>query len=158
MKDPIRRAAILAPLIFIAHVAEEAPGFVAWFNSMVSRGITQSAFMSVNVTAFVITVGLAGAFAAARERVSALLMLGWLGLLMFANAIFHIVATLVHATYCPGVVTATVLYLPFFLWFFRMVYKKLDVPLSLAVLSTLLGSIPMSIHGYLIVFRGDRLF
>jgi hypothetical protein len=42
---------LLAPLIFVVHFLEEVPGFVAWFNAHVPRGITQPLFWSVNVAA-----------------------------------------------------------------------------------------------------------
>jgi len=154
----IRRAALLAPIIFLLHVAEEAPTFVEWFNSLVSRGISQSLFLSVNATAFIITIILGGMVVAIHERSVATLILAWLGFLMFANAIFHIVATVVHASYCPGVVTATILYLPYFAWFFLVVVRHARIPALVAIVSTLAGSVPMAIHGYLIIFRGDRLF
>lgn len=154
----IRRVALLAPVIFAAHVAEEAPGFVEWFNRLVRPGISESLFFSVNATAFIIMVILAGMLAATRERAVATLMLAWLGFLMLANAVFHLVATVVHARYCPGVITTTVLYLPYFAWFFWLAVRHLRVPLPIAVVVVLLGSAPMATHGYLIVFRGERLF
>ena len=154
----LRRATLLAPIIFLLHVAEEAPTFVEWFNSLVSRGISQSLFLSVNAAGLIITIILTAIFVASHERFFATLMLAWLGFLMFANAIFHIVATVVHARYCPGVVTATILYLPYFAWFFWLVVQHADIRAHVAIISTLVGSVPMTIHGYLIVFRGDRLF
>jgi hypothetical protein len=157
-QNRIRWAALLAPVIFAVHVAEEAPGFVEWFNSLVPRGISPSLFFSVNATAFIITLILAGLLAATCERVVATLTLAWLGFLMLANAVFHLVAAVVHVRYCPGVVTATVLYLPYFAWFFWVVVRHLRVPALVAVGAALVGSVPMAAHGYLIVFRGDRLF
>src|SRR5262249_33696424 len=52
----LRRLAFSLPVIFLLHVAEEAPRFVAWFNSLVARGITQPLFLTVNTVAFVITL------------------------------------------------------------------------------------------------------
>ena len=154
----ISRAALLAPVIFAAHVAEEAPGFVQWFNSLARAGITPSLFFSVNAVGFTITIIVAGMLAATRERGAATLMLAWLGGIMFANAIFHLVATVVHAKYCPGVITASILYLPYFAWFFSVAVRRLHVPPLIAIGAALLGAVPMAAHGYLIVFRGERLF
>ena len=36
--------------------------------------------------------------------------------------------------------------------------KRFRVPMSVALGATVLGALPMVIHGYLIVFRGSRLF
>ena len=149
---------LLAPVVFAIHVLEESPGFVNWFNSLVARGITQDLFLTVNVTAFVITTLLAALAAATAERALMIATLAWLAFLMFANAVFHIVATVVHQRYCPGVVTATLLYLPYFLWLAALVRKRFAVGLPALVPLVLLAGIPMYAHGYLIVFRGSRLF
>src|SRR5262249_4632680 len=145
-------AAVLAPLVFGIHVCEEAPRFVAWFNSLVEQRISQRLFLEVNVTAFVITVILGALAAATRERPAALVMLGWLSFLMFANAIFHLAGTVVHQRYSPGVVTATTLYLPYFLWFLRLVRRRFGVSAVSLIAIVLLCGLPMFAHGYLIVF------
>lgn len=150
--------ALLAPIIFILHVLEEAPAFVPWFNSLVEPDITQPVFLRVNGVAFLITVALSGALAATREPAIAVADLAWLGFLMFANALLHLTATVVHHRYSPGAVTAACLYLPYFALLFAAVSRRLRVSWSAALAATVLGSLPMLAHGYLIVFRGSRLF
>jgi hypothetical protein len=86
------------------------------------------------------------------------LALAWVGLLFFCNGLFHLLATAVHGVYTPGAVTSAVLYLPFFAVLFSVVGKRLRLPLGAAVLVTVVGAVPMAIHGYLIIFRGSRLF
>jgi hypothetical protein len=154
----IPRLAAALPLVFILHVSEEAPGFVAWFNSLVARHISQPLFLAVNATAFVITVFVAILVAAGRDRASGLVGVAWVGFLMLANGIFHLVGTLVLGRYSPGVITGTLLYLPLSLLFMRAVVRELKLPPQLVIAVALLGGIPMYIHGYLIVFRGSRLF
>lgn len=154
----IRYLALLAPIVFVLHVLEEGPKFVPWFNRLVEPDITEAAFLRVNGTAFVITVVLAAVLFATREPAVAVLDLAWVGFLMLANALLHVAATVVHRTYSPGVVTAVLLYLPYFAVLFAVVRKRLRVPLSVAVVATVLGALPMAAHGYLIVFRGSRLF
>ena len=152
------RIALLAPLIFILHVVEEAPLFVSWFNSLVQEGISQALFLQVNAFGLVITTVLAITVAITREKAMVVLFLGWLSFLMFANAIFHIVATLVHDRYAPGVITAVTLYLPYFIWFLIRALRSLELNITTAVAVIALGSAPMVIHGYLIIFEGNRLF
>ena len=53
------RIALLAPLIFAAHVVEEAPGFVEWANSLLEEDITQRLFFAVNTVGFAVTAALA---------------------------------------------------------------------------------------------------
>ncbi|HVR95373.1 MAG TPA: HXXEE domain-containing protein [Thermoanaerobaculia bacterium] len=150
--------ALLAPVVFVVHVLEEAPTFVSWFNSLVEPDISEPLFLTVNGVAFVITVVLGGALAATREPAVAVADLAWLGFLMFANAVFHLTATMVHHRYSPGTITAACLYLPYFALLFAVTLKRLRVSWGVALAATLLGALPMAAHGYLIVFRGSRLF
>jgi hypothetical protein len=150
--------AFLAPVVFVIHVVEEGTKFVPWFNGLVEPDISQPLFLRVNATAFVITVVLAAILAATREPAVAVVDLAWLGFLFFANALFHVTGTMVHHRYSPGVVTAILLYLPYFAVLFAVVLKRLRVPVSVALVATVLGALPMAAHGYLIVFRGSRLF
>jgi hypothetical protein len=150
--------ALLAPVIFVVHVLEEAPTFVPWFNSLVEPDISEPLFLTVNGVAFLITLVLSGALAATREPAVAVADLAWLGFLMLANAVFHLTATAVHHRYSPGAFTAACLYLPYFALLFAVSLRRLRVSWSIALAATLLGALPMAAHGYLIVFRGSRLF
>lgn len=154
----LRVLALAMPVVFIAHVVEEAPNFVTWFNSLVSPGISQQLFLSVNAVCLAITIGVAALLAIFAGPGSVLLAVAWLGFLMLANAIFHIVATLVLQRYSPGVVTATLLYLPLSFLLLRAVVRNHHVSWRSATLVAILAGTPMYVHGYLIVFRGSRLF
>ncbi len=154
----LRRLALAAPFVFLAHVAEEAPGFVAWFNSLVSRGISQRSFLYVNAVAFVITVLLAALVVASPQPASGLAFGAWVGFLMLANGLFHLLGTVVHSRYSPGVVTGVVFYLPFGCLVLRALVRELSLKPSLVILVSALGALPMLVHGYRIVFQGSRLF
>jgi len=154
----LRRLALVLPVIFLLHVLEEAPGFVEWFNSLVARGISQPLFLTVNLVAFLITVALAAMVAAAPGPGTGGALSVWVGFLMLANGLFHLVGTLVHGRYSPGVVTGTLLYLPVGILTVRAVAREADVKPAAAILAACAGAIPMLAHGYLIVFRGSRLF
>jgi len=152
--DPV----LLAPFIFVCHFLEESPTFVPWFNSHVAHGITTGLFWRVNLSALVITLIVVAIEWSARSGLSLILVVAWLGFLMFANAIFHVIGAFVDHGYVPGVVTATVLYLPYFSWLFvRGVKSKLVSAVGL-IAAAVVGAIPMIAHGYLILFRGSRLF
>jgi len=155
--DPAR-VILLAPAIFLLHVLEEAPRFVDWFNSLVQPHISQGNFLRVNAFCFLVTLALSAVASTSRSVGTLLAAVAWLGLLMFANAIFHIVGTLVHARYSPGVITAVTLYLPYFSWLVWLMRKRFGFPIYAAVLISITTGIPMFIHGYLIVFEGRRLF
>ena len=151
------RIVMISPLVFVVHVLEEAPEFVSWFNSLVEPDISQQSFVGVNITAFIITTVVAVAAATTKRLPALLTALAWLSFLMFANAILHIVGTIVHG-YSPGAVTAAALYLPYFAWIFRSLQQSSGVSILLLATITMLAGLPMLIHGYLIVFEGGRLF
>lgn len=156
--DPFTRTVLLAPIIFVLHFLEESPWFVEWFNSHVSRGITSDMFWRVNLTALVITLTAVGIEYLSRSGFSLTLVVGWLGFLMGANALFHVVAAIVDRSYVPGLLTAVLLYVPYYLWLFATAVKTRRSNATILVIAAGLCSIPMLAHGYLIVFRGDRLF
>jgi hypothetical protein len=157
MKD-VSRALLLAPLIFIVHFLEESPGFVEWFNSHVTRGITPGLFWTVNFTALFITLSVVALEWFSRTPLSLGVALGWLSFLMLANAVFHIAGSLVDGRYVPGLITAVLLYLPYYIWQFVRAVKSRRVTAAALLAAAVPCSLPMLIHGYLILFRGDRLF
>jgi len=154
----VSRAILLAPFVFVCHFLEESPTFVEWFNAHVARGITSGLFWRVNISALVITLIVVGLEWLSRSAFSLTLMIAWLGFLMLANAILHIAGGLVDWQYVPGLVTAVLLYIPYYLWLFVKALKSERVKPAGLFVAAVLGSMPMLIHGYLIVFRGSRLF
>jgi len=124
----------------------------------VARGITSPLFWSVNwtgvfITAIVVTLEWAGGTTA-----TAILVVAWLSGVMFANALFHVAGALADRAYMPGVVTALLLYLPFYSTIVTRMVRSRRLSLRQATTAAIFGALPMLIHGYLIVFRGSRLF
>lgn len=159
LRQPTLRALLLAaPLIFIAHFAEEGPAFVPWFNAHVTRGITEPLFRTVNYTALAITAAVVVLEWLSASTFSAAIAVAWLSLLMFANALFHVIAAVVDGAYVPGLVTAVLLYLPYYGWVVARVVRLRRLPWSALVGVAATGALPMLVHGYLIVFEGGRLF
>ncbi|HEU0224323.1 MAG TPA: HXXEE domain-containing protein [Steroidobacteraceae bacterium] len=154
----LRRLAIALPMVYMLHVAEEAPRFVDWFNAHVEPDISAGLFWSVTGAGLVITLFVAGIAAVAGGRGAALAAVAWTGFLMLANGIFHIVATVVDRDYAPGVVTALLLYLPASGLLIVTVAREHAMSPATVAAVALIGGIPMFIHGWLIVFEGGRLF
>ena len=152
------RAVWLAPVLFVLHIAEEAPGLVAWFNTLVADGITQEFFYTVNGFGLVITIAVAALAATAKTDGGMLPALIWLSFVMPVNGLFHLTATIVHGMYSPGVVTAVVLFWPYFAWFVWLVIKRTKLNRAGIAVAILAGATPLAIHGYLIIFEGSRLF
>ena len=156
--DHVARTLLLAPIIFIGHFVEEAPGFVAWFNAHVARGITSGLFWRVNISALVITLIVVVVEWLSRTMGALLLAIAWVSFLMLANAVLHVAGAFVDRQYVPGLATAVLLYLPYSAWLFRKAVQSRRVKVTGLVAAALLGALPMLIHGYLIIFRGSRLF
>ena len=155
---PLRVQLLAAPLIFIAHVAEEAPGFVAWANTHVDRDITQSTFWTVNAAALLITLVVVLFEWVSRSKISAAAALAWLGVTMAGNAVLHVGGAIVERGYAPGVITAVLLYVPFSAWVIANVVRTRRLSAPAAALAGIIGALPMLTHGYMILFRGTRLF
>jgi len=155
--DRFSKLILVAPILFIAHWWEEAPGFVEWLNAHVTRGITNEMFTQVNATALVITVILSAIAFFDASAGSATAAIAWLAFLMAANAALHIAAAIVDRGYAPGVITAALLYVPYFLMMFVLARRRGASVAVLFVVSAIAAT-PMLIHGYLILFRGSRLF
>jgi hypothetical protein len=156
--DRLSRALLLAPLVFVAHFLEESPGFVPWFNSHVTRGITTDLFWTVNATGLLITVFVTVAFWGTETTARVALVVAWLSFLMLANAVFHVTGAIVDRGYVPGLATAVLLYLPYCGWVAWQLVRHRRVAPGLLVAAAVLGAIPMAVHGYRILFLGTRLF
>ena len=152
------RLAAALPVVFLLHVAEEGSRFVPWFNSLAAPPMTQRLFLSVNAVALVITAAVAFLVTTSRDRVSILLGSAWVGFLMLANGLLHVVGTVVHGRYSPGVLTSLLLYFPLSVLFLRAASRERGLSPRSVLLVAILGGVPMYLHGYLIVFRGSRLF
>jgi hypothetical protein len=156
--DSLSRALLFAPLVFVAHVLEESPGFVPWFNAHVTRDITAGMFWTVNVTGLLITVLVTVAVWGAETTAGIAFVVAWLSFLMLTNAVFHVTGAIVDRGYVPGLATAVLLYLPYCGWVARHLLRRRRVAPGLLVAAAVLGAIPMAVHGYRILFLGTRLF
>lgn len=150
------KSAWLAPPIFLCHFLEEGTRFLAWLNLRADPDMSVGSFYAINAVALLVTVALAAA-AVAGGRWSALLFLGWLGFLMLGNGILRLLATVYFAEYCPGSVTAALLYLPYFAWMLHRVRTRLGVAWGRCALATLFGALPMLAQGYAVLVMGRRL-
>jgi len=127
-------------------------------NGHVSRGITSGLFWNVNITALVITIVVTVIELSAPSQASAAFIILWLSFLMVANAMFHVTGAVVDKRYMPGLITAIVLYLPYYFLIVGKLLQRGRLKLISLIVLALLGSALMLIHGYLVIFRGSRLF
>ncbi len=154
---------LLAPLLFAAHIAEEAPGlfsagYISWFNNFMTPKLGESGFVRGNIPPLLITAALAILLARIGRLGMAYIVLAWLSHFMLANGLFHVIATLVQMRYSPGVVTAAFLYLPFFAWFVGYLQTELRASAETIFLIALLSGLPMFLQTYLVVFKHLQFF
>lgn len=154
----LARMLLAAPFIFILHFWEEAPGFVAWFNAHVARGINIDTFWLVNFFGLAITIIVVGAYWLARTGAALGFAVAWFSFLMFANALLHLGGYLLDGSYVPGLLTALLLYLPYYFFVLLKIFRSRQLQPYFIFTAALLGAIPMCIHGYRILFLGSRLF
>jgi Protein of unknown function with HXXEE motif len=147
------RVSWLAPPIFLLHFLEEGPRFLAWINSRVDPDLSYGWFLGLNGTALLATTALAATAAHSRSRGAALAFLCWASFLMLANGLLHLGATVYFGEYCPGSISAALLYLPYFAWLFATVGGNLKERGAV----TLAGAAPMLAQGYAVLFEGTRL-
>ena len=145
---------LLAPVLFWAHIIEEsAEGFMRWYNSVVPVPLPESGFLARNLQPFVIMVVLAAAAAWIRRKEPAFLLLLWLSFFMFANAIFHVTATVALHRYCPGLITALALYLPYYWWFTRYLRTSLSMHAVTLVIVNALSVGLVYLHWHDVLFK-----
>lgn len=112
--DALTRAGWLYPLTYAAHVGEEYWGdFPAWWSRVVGVRMTAGDFLAWNGMALLLMVG--SVLWLWRDR-----RLRWLplsfGTAFLANTLTHLAASLLTASYSPGLVTGLLLWLPLGAW------------------------------------------
>jgi len=119
------RWAWLFPITYAVHIAEEyAADFPGWLAGVAGARLTEHDFLVINAIAFaVMTVGVAAATA---------LRVQWplaaLATVVTINAVVHIGGSIMTASYSPGLVTATTLWLPLGIYAFRTRLIDLSTP------------------------------
>src|SRR5437763_9730572 len=111
---PFRRLVWAFPAAYVAHVAEEAPGFTRWAQRNASQRYSQRDFVRNNALGFLTTTAATLAVTRIQRR---RLDLAYYTLVVTQqaafNAVFHAATTAAFREYSPGLVTS-ILHLP--LW------------------------------------------
>jgi len=158
MRITLLRLAVALPIIYVLHVAEEAPGFNQWFNAHVEPDASLRLYFVANGVVLAMTTVVAILLAVARDRISAVVTLAWIGHVMLAHAVYHVAAVLVDRAYVPGLFTALLLYLPASIALIRAVAAERRMSVAAAASIALAGGIPMYVHAWLVLVEGTRLF
>jgi hypothetical protein len=152
-----RKLLLLPPILFGLHVLEEAPGYVQWFNSVAQPPIPAEGFGRGQIAPLAEAAVLAGLAFWTGKRWAAVLLYIWSIHFFFANGVYHLIATIVLRSWSPGLVTGTLLYLPFFAWLTRHLRRSGVEAWALLLIVALLG-LPMYLQTYMVAFRHARFF
>lgn len=112
---PFSHAIWLWPVAVALHVLEEYPRFISWAQQHASPGYTHREYVQIHAAAVISSALIAGLLWLFPNRALVLLAFTFAvapGLLF--NTFFHAGASMATGSYCPGVVTATLIYLPVF--------------------------------------------
>jgi hypothetical protein len=110
---PFAQALWLAPLACALHVGEEWPQFVPWAHRFASLRFTRREYLLIPISGFASFVGVALLFAFLSSPPLVFLFFAFLLLpAPLWNIGFHVGATVKYRAYCPGVITAALLYPP----------------------------------------------
>jgi hypothetical protein len=80
-----------------------------------------------NIAPLLVTAALAWVAAYTWWRPVTLALLAWTSVFMFADGMLHLAAIFATQRYAPGVVTATILYIPMLAWLIRFLRTRIGV-------------------------------
>ena len=108
-----RQAVWLFPPAFLLHVVEEWPRFTRWAQAHASEQFTQRDYNTIHIAG--VCASLLGAALVWRFPNPWMVSVFFAFIFVpgvFFNALFHAGASMLTRTYCPGVITAVLIYLP----------------------------------------------
>ena len=101
------------PAAFALHIVEEYLGsFPAWVTHVLGGSFNDLAFACNNAAFLAIMVVLAVWVSKSDSRLAAFLLIAWSSGNIFWDALFHVLTSAWFNRYSPGLITASVLYLP----------------------------------------------
>jgi len=137
-----RQAVWLFCPAFMLHVIEEWPRLTGWAKRHASNQFTQRDYNSIHVA------GIIGSILAAlivfwfpNRTVSFLFFAFVFTPSVFFNTLFHVGASILTRTYCPGVITAVTIYLPLFALVSELAYKEGLLSVGSVIATLLVGGV-----------------
>jgi hypothetical protein len=112
-EQKLRRIIWIMPAAFALHIVEEyIGGFPAWVTHVLGGSFNNCAFALNNALFFFIMVGLTVWAGRSTSRLAIFLLIAWASGNIFWDGLFHVLATAQFDRYSPGLITASVFYLP----------------------------------------------
>lgn len=143
----------LLPIAFIAHVTEEyVTGFPAYAQEVTGYPMTLPLFLGSNAAFIAIMALLVRRAAKLRTAKANFWLIFWAAGNLFWNFVFH-AATVAAFGHSPGMITATVLYLPLFLAVSLSGVKERVVSKGALAQATLYGGVYMGAVAAFAIFH-----
>jgi hypothetical protein len=138
---PFRQAVWLFPVATALHFLEEAPHFADWASKYALPGYTRQRWRRIH--------GLGMGFAIAFCALTSIFPHRYVVFLFFAlclsecvlNGLFHVGATALSGVYCPGLITALVLYPPLFWHISQIAYREGLLTNTLGLVAFLIAAV-----------------
>jgi hypothetical protein len=110
-----RHVVWLFPVAFSIHVLEEVCCFTQWAQTYASPAFTFSHYLTIHIAGIVLAFVAALILWLYANKILVFLFFAFMfAPAVFWNVFFHAGATAYFGVYCPGVITAVVIYLPLF--------------------------------------------
>jgi hypothetical protein len=108
-----RRLIWLMPAAFAPHIVEEyAGGFPRWVTHVLGGSFNNLAFALNKAVFMAIMLALTIWTSRSESRLAAFLLIAWASGNLFWDGLFHIVTTAAFDRYSPGLITASLFYIP----------------------------------------------
>lgn len=112
-EDRLRRIIWIMPAAFSLHIVEEyIGGFPAWVTHVLRGSFNNFAFALNNALFLAILTGLTLWVRKSTSQLAVFLLIAWASGNIFWDGLFHVLTTAQFDRYSPGLITASVLYLP----------------------------------------------
>jgi hypothetical protein len=134
-----RQAVWLFPLATALHFLEEAPHFADWAGKYAWPGYTHQRWRRIHGLGMVFAIAFSGLASMFPNRVVVFLFFALCFSESLLNGLFHVGATALSGVYCPGLITALVLYPPLFRHLSQVAYREGLLTNTLGVLAFLIA-------------------
>ncbi len=136
-----REAVWLFPFFFTLHVLEELPQFTTWAQRHASTAFSRIDYIKIHLAGIVTAFMASAVIWYFPNRIVLFVFFAFIFTpAIFYNTLFHAGATAYFGVYCPGLLTALVLYVPLYFFLSTLAFRE-------GLLSKRLGLISFVIAG-----------
>jgi hypothetical protein len=142
---PFREAVWVVPLVTGLHFLEEAPRFAKWASTYALKTYTRERWRQIHGLGMLFTVAFCALVSAFPRPAVVFLFFAFCLSEMLLNTLFHIGATAFYSDYCPGLITALVLYPPLFSYLSELAHREALLTNPLGLIAFAIASVVHSI-------------